>query len=234
MPLPPPSGEGESAPFARRAGGWLAAFGRTWKLVALEPRRFFRFARVDESASAVLFGVASFTIGSWISLLFAALAGGVSTAAVQELLRRLPPGALDSETIADLIASTGHRAILGQAVMTPLVALFVIYVVAAIVHVLLLLVRGGNRRFQATLTVVGYAYGLSLLLALPVCGYPVALFWIAYTLVVGVGEAQRCGAGRAAFAVFAPVVLACLMSCVTGALVAYQYRGGIPTQGTGL
>jgi hypothetical protein len=93
-----------------------------------------------------------------------------------------------------------------------------IYVASGIVHVLLLLFRGASRGFDATLTAVAYAFGLNLLLVVPACGGLIALVWTAVALVIGLGETQRCGPGKAAAAVFAPLVLVCVCACFAGAL----------------
>jgi hypothetical protein len=237
--LPPaPGGEGESAPFARRRGqGFLSSFGQTWRLVAFEPRRFFRFVNVRESSSALLFGIVSFTIGTWISLAYALLAGGASSTALQHLLRRLPAGAVDPDAVMSTMQRATLRGALAQAVITPIAGLVGIYVLAAIVHVLLLAVRGGPRGFSGTLTVVSYAFGLFLLEALPMCGGVVALVWLVVVLIVGVAEAQRCGMGRAGFAVLTPALLFCACMCASAGLLAAQLGGGglsNITEGTGL
>jgi hypothetical protein len=80
----------------------------------------------------------------------------------------------------------------------------------------LLLVRGAPRGFDATLTVVGYATGIFLLRALPVCGGLIAMVWFAVAAIQGLAEAQRAGGGKAAFAVLMPVLLSFL--CFCGAL----------------
>jgi len=98
-------------------------------------------------------------------------------------------------------------------VLSPLVAFIGIYLVAGVVHLLLLLFRGAPRGFDATLTVVGYAAGLGIVLAVPVCGSLVAMVWGLVVLIIGLGEAQRCGAGKAAAAVLLPGVLACVCCC---------------------
>jgi hypothetical protein len=223
---PPPTGEGESAPFVRRRKlGFLASFGHTWRLAAFEPRRFFRFVRVSDTGSALLFGVISFTLGTWMSLLYAALAGGAGSSALEELLRRLPPGSIDAEATIAMMQRATVRGILGQALAAPVIGFIGIYVAAAIMHLLLLAVRAAPRGFSATLTVVAYGYGTFLLEALPMCGGVVALGWFVAIVVVGLSEAQRCGMGRAGFAVLAPALLLCACLCASAGLMAARLGG---------
>ena len=102
---------------------------------------------------------------------------------------------------------------LAQLVTAPLFALVGIYLSAGLIHLVLMLLRGTPRRFDGTLTVVGYAYGLFALGILPLCGGMVATVWYLAVVIIGLGEAQRCGPGKAALAVFAPFLLACLCCC---------------------
>jgi hypothetical protein len=230
-------GEGESSPFAARGReGFLRGLAHTWRLVLFEPRRFFRFAKMDESSAALLFGILSFSVGTWMSLLYAALAGGAGTSALLQILRRLPPGAIDPDATISLVQRATFRGIVAQAVITPLAGLVGIYLAAAIVHLLLLAVGAGRRGFSATLTILAYAYGAFVLEALPMCGGLVAIAWFVAIAVVGVAEGQRCGMGRAAFAVLGPVVLSCLCLCAGAGLVASHLGSGglkLP-EGTGL
>jgi hypothetical protein len=209
----PPPLQGElPSPFAERATrGFLPAFFETFKLVATQPAEFFRRVRVDQPGSAILFGVLAATVGSVFAALYAWLSGAASLAAMQEMLQQLPE---EQAKFLRLFTQgmTGWMTVL-QVVAAPLVALVGIYLNAAVVHLFLLLFRGAPRRFDATLTVVGYATGLQLLLVLPGCGGLVASVWYLVVMIIGLGEAQRCGAGKAAAAVFAPVVLVCACCC---------------------
>jgi hypothetical protein len=243
-PLPPGAmlgpagpGEGEPSPFTRRGEtGFFSALLQTWRLVAFEPRRFFRFVRTNQPSSALLFGILCFSVGTWISLGYAALAGGAGSSALQELMRRMPQGSMDPDAVISMMERATVRGLVAQTVITPIAGLVGIYVAAAIIHVLLLAVRGAPRGFSATLTVVSYAYGLFLLEALPVCGGVVAIAWFVVAMIVGVAEAQRCGMGRAGFAVLTPALLFCACLCAGAGLLAAQLGGQLPSmpEGTGL
>jgi hypothetical protein len=50
-------------------------------------------------------------------------------------------------------------------------------------------------------------------MAVPQCGGLIAMVWFLAVLIIGLGEAQRCGPGKAALAVFSPVILLCLCCC---------------------
>jgi hypothetical protein len=233
--VPPPEA-GESAPFAQRSRlGLFAAYSQTWRLVAFEPARFFRAVKTSESRSALLFGVISFTLGTWVSLLFTHLAGRAGTSAMRQFIERLPKGSVDPGRLSELMEQATAGAVIGQALVTPLLGLVSIYVLSGVAHVLLLAVRGAPRGFTTTLTAVAYAYGLFLLEALPMCGGLVAVFWFLVVAITGLGEAQRCGSGKAAFAVLSPAVIACLLMCAcTGmAVFAAKIPGAVNLGGPG-
>jgi hypothetical protein len=179
--------------------------------VATQPADFFRRVRVDQAGSAVLFGVLAATVGAVASAIYGYLSGAATLAAMQELLQQLPEEQARFLRLFTQGMSGGMTVL--QIVLAPLFAVVGIYLNAAIVHLLLLLFRGAPRGFDATLTVVAYATGLQLLLAVPGCGGLVAAVWFLVVLIIGLGEAQRCGPGKAAAAVFAPVALACVCCC---------------------
>jgi hypothetical protein len=224
--VPPPAEQ--SAPFAERGRrGFLPAFVETWKLVAAEPARFFRQVRASETGSAVLFGVIAFTIGTWVSLAFRYLTASAAVGFMAQLSRRMGNGRIDTLPILQSLQAVTLRSFIAQLLATPIFGLFAIYLTAALFHVLLLVVRGAPRGFTATLTVVGYAYGIFLLEALPVCGGLVAIVWFAVAVIQGLAEAQRTGTGKATFAVLMPVLLLCLCACAAGAIMGIAGVSGL-------
>jgi hypothetical protein len=202
------------APFADRARlGFATSWLQTFKLAAFEPARFFRLVRIQPAGSAVLFGVVGSTLGAWVSLIFTYFTAAASFSAMEQVLHRLQEQGVDPRAYSWFFERATGAALAVQAVAAPLVALVSIYVVAAIFHVVLLIVRGAPRGFDATLTVVGYGYGIYLLTALPMCGGLVAVVWFAVAAIIGLSESQRSPLWKSALAVFSPLVLACLCAC---------------------
>jgi hypothetical protein len=223
-PTRPPEEPPLPAPFAERGRkGLLRSFVETWKLVAIEPARFFRRVRPDQTGSAVLFGVIAYAIGTALQALYTAVSGASTFAALERVADRLPPEQ------AELLRSLGEGAsggglIVAEVLLAPVLGFVLLYLSAGILHLLLVLFRGAHRGFEATLTAVGYAFGLYLLLAIPGCGGLVAGIWVLVALVIGLGEIHRCGTGRSAAAVLAPVLLVCLCCCGAAGLMG---AGGI-------
>jgi len=212
---PPPGAGGElPAPFAERDRlGFFHAYIETFKLIATKPQEFFRRVRIDRSGSAVLFGLVSAVAGNVIYSLYSWAGAQQVTVAMRQMMDRMP--ADQRQAFEQMVPwFSGHGA-LWTALFSPITALVGIYLAAGILHLLLLLFRGANRGFDATLTTVGYANGLYLLLAVPACGSLIAFVWYIVVLIIGTGESQRCGTGKAAAAVLLPGVLLCC--CCGGA-----------------
>jgi hypothetical protein len=200
------------SPFAERdRRGFIGALVETWKLVALEPQRFFRRVRVDQTRSAVLFALVCYTIGNLAQSVFAWLSGQQGLLVLEQLAERMPPG--QAEALRSYALRSSGWLLVAEVLLAPVLGLVALYVSSALVHAVLTLFRGTRRGFDATLTAMAYAFGLYLLLAVPACGGLVAPIWFLVVAVVGLGETQRCGPGKAAVAVLAPAVLVCVCCC---------------------
>lgn len=214
-PGPPPPGE-ESAPFVRRKElGFFTAFFRTWKLAALEPAGFFRTVKMGEPRSAVLFGVLSITVSQWFQALWGWLINASMQGVVQQVMRRMPQGGEMDQRFMAYFSGTHPVMVVAQIVGAPLYGLVYLFLAAGLIHLFLLLFKGAPRGFDTTLTVVGYAAGVQLVAAAPVPGlaFLAAVVWFLVAVIVGLGEAQRCGSGKAAAATLLPGVLFCLCCC---------------------
>lgn len=226
---PPPGGPAAfevPAPFAERGRrGFFASFFETWKLVATQPTVFFRRVRPDQTGAAVFFGVIASTVGNLVAAVYAYLSGAQAQAAFREMIESMPEG--QARFMRMYLESMTGELTIAQVIASPLLALIFIYVGAGILHLLLVLFRGANRGFDATLTAVAYASGLNLLLALPVCGSLLAVVWGVVVLILGLGEIQRCGSGKAAAAVLAPVALACVCCCAALGLSGPAFMRGL-------
>jgi hypothetical protein len=154
-------------------------------------------------------------VGNWFSVAYGYLTRAATLSQLQARVADLPPEAARFfEQFASTIeALTSPAATAAQLLVAPLLSLISIYLVAGAVHLVLRLFKGAGRGFDATLTVVAYASGLYLVMAVPQCGGLIAMVWYLAVLIIGLGEAHRCGPGKAALAVFSPVILLCLCCC---------------------
>jgi hypothetical protein len=226
------------SPFADRARlGFFAAFFETWKLVATQPLQFFGRVRVDQPWTAILFGVIASTIGNVASSVYAYFSGQQAILAMQQLAQNVPED--QARFVRLYMQALSGGSLLAQVLLAPLVTVILVFLAAAVIHLLLALFRGANRGFDATLTTVGYVSGLLLLLAVPGCGAPLAGVWGLVSTVIGLGAIHRCGNGKAAAAVLAPAVLLCVCCCgalglTVPALLEKAREAGSHPQGTNL
>jgi hypothetical protein len=218
-PYPPGGGPPPEAPspFAeRKQRGFFAAFFETWKLVATQPAQFFRRVRIDQTGSAILFGVIASTVGNAVTALYNWLTGQQMLVALQSAVDKMPEE--QARFMQMYMGFFSGKAVVAQLVLSPILTLIFMYVGAGILHLLLMLFRGAKRPFDATLTAVAYVNGLNLLLAVPGCGGLLAGVWGLVALIIGLGQIQRCGSGKAAAAVLSPAVLLCACCCLGAGL----------------
>jgi hypothetical protein len=97
----------------------------------------------------------------------------------------------------------------GMIILAPILVIIGVFIGAAILHLMLMIVGGANNGFEATVRVVCYAQTYQLAGIIPICGGLVSLVWSIVLYVVGLAAAHRTTQGKAVLAVLLPVVLCC-------------------------
>jgi hypothetical protein len=106
---------------------------------------------------------------------------------------------------------------IGMVLIAPIFVVIGVFIGAAILHLMLMIVGGANGGFEATVRVVCYAqtalvcYAQTAQLAgiIPICGGLISLVWAIILYVFGLSTAHRTTQGKAVLAVLLPVVLCC-------------------------
>jgi len=207
----PPSGGG--TPWDRRGQiGFVAALFETTKDVLATPAEFFRRMPV--------------TGGIGGPLLYALILGylGVVISALYDTVFRTVMGDPfagwgrrgELERILPLLE--GGSSFLFQLILGPFLILFVTFVASGIYHLVLLLLGGANRGFEATFRVVCFGQAADVLVLIPFCGSLVAVVYYVVVAIIGLAEAHGTSRGTAAAAVLLPILLACC--CCLAALAA--------------
>ncbi len=104
-------------------------------------------------------------------------------------------------------------------VITPLIALIVLFVWSAIVHLMLTLLGGANSGFATTLRVMCYAQTTQLAVVLPGIGGLIGFVWRLILEVVGLAQAHKTEGWKAALAIVLPLLLCCV--CIAIGAVAF-------------
>jgi len=201
-------------PWERRQEiGFVTALVETTKEVLTGPSDFFRRMPVAGGiGSPLLYAVVIGYLGLLLSVVYSAVfllvRGAVGTAALGPLSDR-------PELAAFVAALQGWGGIIGQAVFGPIGIVIHVFIWTAIIHLMLLLLDGAGQGFEATFRVLAFSHAASVLAILPFCGQPIAVLWSFVLWIIGLAEAQRIPAWKAAAAVFLPIVLCCCC-CAAG------------------
>jgi hypothetical protein len=227
-PPPPPPEGGIPAPFADRRGrSFFGAFFETWKLVATEPQKFFTHVRL-QLGPAIWFGVLASWVGGALGALLSVLMRSSMIGSMERSFSSLPPD--QAERIREVFEKFGAMSgvsVVVTVVVAPLITLLFMFVMAGLVHLMLLMFSGAARGFEATLVVVAFSFGVYLLDAIPQCGPIVALVWQAVILIIGLAAVHRTTTGKTAAAVLLPGVLCCCCVCVGFGAVIMAVAGAL-------
>jgi hypothetical protein len=227
--LPPPLPGGSGGAGAPAGGGspwesrdrlgFLGALVETTRQVLGQPTRFFREMPTTGGIGApLLYAVVIGWVGAAVSGLYSALFQSVVGSSLASFGER--SGFAEAFQFAQSWAG-----LLIQVVFAPVWIAIVMFLVAGIFHLMLLVLGGARRDFEATFRVVSYAEAPAVLMVLPFCGGLVAAVWSLVLYIIGIAEAQGVGHGKAAAAVLLPLALVC---CCCG-LLALLFAGALGT-----
>lgn len=229
----PPLGLGSAAGGARPEGGgipWDArdriglaqAFVETARQVLAAPTSFFRAMPVTGGVgSPLLFAV----VAGWIGLAAAAFYQAIWVSIVGPTT--LPFG-LDREELGGALAfMESWVGLVSQVVFGGVWVVVSVFLAAGIIHLMLLLLGGARRGFEATFRVVCFSQATALLFVVPLflvpfCGLALVL-WCLVLYVIGLAAAHQIGHGQALAAVLLPLVALCC--CCAG--LAATFAGAI-------
>lgn len=192
MPLPQVfDADAYAFPWPPDERGLLDAFARTWTESVFHPTRFFQAMPRDG------------TIGS--ALLYF-LPIGVAGAAIQLFWRSLLITFGGSEIARRFGLESGVSGLV-EFLFSPLILLGVLFVTAAVVHVLLFLLQDGAGGMRTTVRVLAFAQGPTLFSIVPGLGDAVGAVWIIVLAIIGLREAHRAPTWKPLLAVLLPLLL---------------------------
>jgi hypothetical protein len=218
-PLPGPGSAGaeepqaprgpSGTPWERRAEiGLAGALVETTMQVLGKPTAFFRAMSPTGGLGGpllygLIIGYVGFLAASVYDAIFRSLVGG-----------SLGPFAGNEELEKFMPTFDGWGSVAVQAVVGPLVLIFVLFFAAFVTHVMLTLLGGANRDFEATFRVTAYTQATQIFGLIPFCGGLVATVYAIVVSIIGLSEVHGISRGKAAAAVLLPLVLCCL--CAAG------------------
>jgi len=224
-PLPPEGAPAWSGtPWERREQiGFFPALVETTQQALTGPEAFFRGMPVTGGITApllygVLIGYVGLVASTLYSVVFSMTFGGLGT-----LARQGGP----FERMAPLLE--GGTNVIFNLVFGPVLIAVGLFIVSGILHLMILLLGGARRDFEATFRVVSYSGAASIIEILPVCGWLIARVYFVVLATIGLAHAQGISKGKAAAAVLLPLFL-CLCCCVAGVVVFVGGLAGLASQ----
>ncbi len=205
---PPPAG-GEPPPrledrpgapwdHVEHIGVW-AALRLTVLGVLIAPNRFFRNMYLSGGVGRpLLFAVITGTLGLSAALLWTVLLAPPQFFTLLETRFGVGSSQLTTVMIMGLL-------------IVPLVPILVVYLMAALTHVVVVLFRDNHHGFEATFRVTAYSFAAVLLLIIPFVGHLIAFFWTVAIRVIGLIHAQETTPIKATVAVLWPYLFLLLL-----------------------
>jgi hypothetical protein len=204
--IPPPVDPVPVIPWENPARPFFDGLFETVKLLATSPGEAFRRMPVTGGIGRPLFY--AIAVG-WVSIAVAVF--------WNVLLQGMWLPFLESaEDVVGMGAMYGLTVGWGllMVVLAPLFVVIGVFIAAAVLHLMLMIVGGAANGFEATVRVVCYTQTAQLAGIIPFCGGIITLVWTVILYVTGLSIAHRTTQGKALVAVLLPVVLCCVMGVI--------------------
>jgi hypothetical protein len=208
---PPPSGAPPSQPLPWEQPGYatLEALFETAKLVITNPSQAFaRMSLTGTLGRPLLYAVIFGWIGVIASQAYSLALRGAMQSMFGSLGRGGPFGAHGFHLPVMFSVAT--------MILAPVFVLIGVFIMAAILHLFLVLVGGANTGFASTVRVLCYAGTVQITQIVPLCGGWIAAIWAVVLWIIGLAIAQRTTQGKAAVAVLLPLALCCACVIIVG------------------
>jgi hypothetical protein len=174
--------------------------------------RFFETAKMLATRPGEAFAGMPTSGGIGSPLLYAIVVGWIGIAAAvvwNTLFQGMWIPFMGGREEAAIMAGFTAAWAVGLVILAPIFVIIGVFIGAAILHLMLMIVGGANNGFEATVRVVCYAQTAQLAGIVPFCGGLISMVWAIVLYVIGLATAHRTTRGKAVLAVLLPVVLCC-------------------------
>jgi hypothetical protein len=203
--IPPPSSSaGRTGPAWEQPGPFLGRWIDTAKTILMDPKNGFANVRRSGGLGAPLTYYAVGAAPAIIGLVLLQLLG----------LGGMAMGGGDGAGLGALIGGAG---LIGFLLLLVVVFLLGFFFITGIVHLVLSLLGGASHGYEATARTFAYAYGSATPLSWIPCLGALAGIWGLVCAIMGLANMQDTTPVKAAIAIFAPVILCCVLGFVFGA-----------------
>ncbi len=210
---PPPAPPFAGLPWEEPSAGLGSIVPTTMRFIASPIDAFTKMSLTVDLVRPIAYCVTWALLGACISQIWSFLLFDT----IVEFVRGL--AGANFEKLAPFIQKPGALQLILGLVITPLIALIVLLVWTALVHLALTLLGGANRGFAATLRVMCYAQTTQVAVVLPGVGGFIAFIWRLILEVIGLAQAHKTESWKAVLAVILPLLLCCV--CIVAGVVAF-------------
>jgi hypothetical protein len=207
-PMPPSSGARTGPPW-EQPGAFFSRWIDTAKMILLDPMNGFANVRRTGGLGAPLTYYAVGAAPAIVAMVLFQLIG-------------LSGSMMGGGRSAGPAALIGGAGIIGFLVLLVIWFLLGFFIGTGIVHLVLSLLGGAKHGYEATARAFAYSYGSAVPIAMvPICGGFIAGIWALVCVIMGLANLQETTPVKSAIAIFAPLVLCCIvMALAWGALMA--------------
>ncbi len=186
--------------------GFMKAIIDTVKAVLFEPTKTFSTMKREGGLQNPL--IFNLIVGS---------AGGIFFQILISIFQMVVIGSQSGSGNAGAAMAGGAVGMVMGVIMVPVQVAIYAFIGAGVLHLCLMLLKAAPQPFETTFRAMCYAYGgLGALYLVPVVGW-IALFpWSFVVIIIGIARAQEITTGKAALAVFLPLIVCCGALLVIG------------------
>jgi hypothetical protein len=190
----------------RQERGFFNAFIETLTMVLTRPAEAFSVMKREGGlGEPLIYALIGGCIGGIVSALF--------SLGFQSL-------GLFADKNNSLAAMTGMGIGFSAIILVPVFIVIGLFIGSGIVHLCLMIVGGANQAFETTFRVLAFSQGSAgPLQIIPLCGGLISGVWALVCNCIGLARAHETDTGRAALAVFLPLIVC----CGGGLLIAFMF-----------
>jgi hypothetical protein len=186
--------------------GFFPAISRTVSAVLMRPSETFAaMKKTGGFADPLLYFVLLSSVMFAVSALYQLAVTSLNPAS-------LPPGFPHTSKGAFSVV------LVGSILLSPALYVLSAFISSGITHLFLKLLGGANHPFETTFRVICYAQASAAVFnLLPLCGGLIAVIWAAYSIIIGLREAQQTTGWKSTLAITLPGLLCCGALLLLGA-----------------
>jgi hypothetical protein len=181
----------------REQRGFFNAFIETLSMVLTKPAEAFSVMRREGGlGEPLIYALIGGCVGGIVSALFSLGFQSIG---------------LFADKNNSLAAMTGMGiGSVGTIILLPLIIVIFLFIWSGLAHLCLMIFGGANQSFETTFRVFAFTQGSAgPLQIIPLCGGLISGVWALVCNCIGLARAQETDTGRAALAVFSPVIVCC-------------------------